>query len=412
MAESQSDKRWLLLSGAPLHQNLWKPLSEKYQLCFVYDGVTEYAASLGVTVDNLNRYITADVQEHALTDAAHFVAKVVPEMPRIQERISGQGGSIPPDLAMADKWFPGYLLQKAQVAALMVGAFDQFLSTHDVAGCVVHEDVAPDMRMLVALTQARGLPAIHLPHAPCHLCVDGGPDIHRSTRAEWIGASGPRVAEFYAENGHDPAKIAVVGGAQWDGLYDSFITPDRDEARRVLGINDSRPALWYGATWTQTTGLRGGFDSELRGGVQKVLEAARALDAWLLITLHPNDGSGADEMYLKALREANLDGLVTRFHLPYIAAAADALITQGPSNLCVAAALQGVPACYLQTEGFDYREALPYRSDWTDLTSVVKRTLASRGDDAWQGFIAAYNAAHPDGNASGKIAEWIGGLCR
>jgi hypothetical protein len=135
------------------------------------------------------------------------------------------------------------------------------------------------------------------------------------------------------------------------------------------------------------------------------------LNAALLITLHPNDGGGADEFYLNALKESGVDGLVTRFHLPYIAAAADALIAQGPSNLCIDAAIQGVPACYLQTDGFDYRHALPYRSGRDDLLETIQRTLDSRGEPRWQDFVLAYNSAHPTGDASSAIADWIDTLC-
>lgn len=413
MAETNAPpKRWLLISGAPIQQALWKPLSERYDLCFIYDGVVEYAASLGVTADNLNRYITADVQEGALTEAAKLAAKAVPAMPTIQQRLTARfNGDTPPELAEADAWFPGYLLQKAQVTAMMIGALELFLKTHDVAGCVVHEDVAPDMRTIVALCQARGIPTLHLPHAPCHLLPNGDPDIHRETRADWIGASGLGVAEFYRENGHAPDKIAILGGAQWDGLYTPFIQVERDEARRVLGIDPERPALWYGASWTQTTALRGEGDAGLWRGVDAVLRTAKDLNATVLISLHPNDGSQADAAYLKALQDADVDGLVTRYHVPYIAAAADALIAQGPSNLCIDAAIQGVPSCYLQTEGFDFRSALPYRSDGSDLTAVVRQTIASRGSAEWQAFVRLYNAAHPDGDAAGQIAAWVGDLC-
>lgn len=414
MAETNATpKRWLLISGAPVQQALWKPLSERYDLCFIYDGVVEYAGSLGVTADNLNRYITADVQEAALTEAAKLAAKAVPAMPVIQQRLTARfNGNTPTELAEADTWFPGYLLQKAQVTAMMIGALELFLKTHDVAGCVVHEDVAPDMRTIVALCRARGIPTIHLPHAPCHLLPNGDPDIHRETRADWIGASGPGVAEFYRENGHAPDKIAVLGGAQWDGLYTPFIHVERNEARRVLGIDPDRLALWYGASWTQTTALRGEGDVGLRNGLIAVISTAKKLDAFLMITLHPNDGSQSDDMYLQALHDFEADGLVTRYHVPYIAAAADALIAQGPSNLCIDAAIQGVPSCYLQTEGFDFRSALPYRSDGSDLTAIVQQTIASRGSAEWQAFVRLYNAAHPDGDAAGQIAAWVGDLCR
>lgn len=412
MADS-NNKRWLLISGAPIQQALWKPLAQRYNLCFVYDGVNEYAESVGVKAENLNRYITAEVTERSLNEAAHFAAKSVKQMPIIHQRFTERlNGNTPDSIKESSDWFPGYLLQKSQQIAMMVGAVDVFSSTHDIAGCVVHEDVAPDMRAIVAISRAHGWPTIHLPHAPCHLRDDGGPDIHRHTRAEWIGASGPRVAEFYRDNGHDPSKITIVGGSQWDGLYNSFTHVDRVEARRVLDIPIERIALWYGATWYQTTALRGGYESELKRGLMAVIDVVKRMNAWLMITLHPNDGTAAEKYFSEALKEENIDGLVTRFHIPYIAAAADALIAQGPSNLCLDAAVQGVPSCYLQTDGFDYRSELPYRSQGDALEFIVRKTLDSRDNPRWQDFVSEYNVAHPDGNASERIAEWIGELCQ
>lgn len=406
------NKRWLLISGNPHQQALWKPLSERFNLAMIYDGVSEYAQTLGVPVDNLNRYISVDVQEHALNEAAILSARALGQLPNIARSLKHRlNGNTPAELDEPGKWLPGYLLQKAQFVALMSGALSNFMRERNVAGVVVHEDVAPDMRTAVALAKQAGIPTIHLPHAPCHLTADGGPDIHRTTRAEWIGASGPRVAQFYASNGHDPLKIAVVGGAQWDGLYTS--TPiGRSESRRVLGVPDNKIALWYGATWSQTTALRGGYEREQLDGLRAVLAAAKQLDAWVLITLHPNDGSGRDAEFVKALSEADVEGLVTRFHLPYVAAAVDAVVAQGPSNLCIDAAIQGVPSLYLKTEGFDFATERPYRCWPEDVLATIKKMLDSRGDAQWDAFVREYNASHPDGNASDHIAEWIEGVCQ
>lgn len=412
VAAFDARKRWLIISGSPAQQALWRPLSERFNLAMIYDGISDYAASIGVKVDNLNRYITVDVQERSFNEAALLAANMVQRMGAIKSSLTQRlNGNTPPELETPEMWLPGYLMQKAQFVTLLSGALNNFIRENNVAGVVVHEDVAPDMRAVVGLARQIGLPTIHLPHAPCHLTAAGGEDIHRHTRAEWIGASGPQVARFYAENGHDPHKIAVVGGVQWDGLY-GLTHVARDEARRIFNISENKIALWYGATWAQTTALRGGYEPEQMQGLRAVLRAAKQLDAWLLITLHPNDNSGRDQMFLDALRESDVEGLVTRFHLPYIAAAADAVIAQGPSNLCIDAAIQGVPAMYLQTEGFDYATEYPLRCWPEDVSGTIEKTLASRGDPKWDGFIREYNAAHPDGQASVRAAEWIDGLCQ
>ena len=238
-------------------------------------------------------------------------------------------------------------------------------------------------------------------------------DIHGQTRAQWIAASGQAVAEFYAARGHDQARIVITGGPQYDVMYGP--RPDKAEARRVLGIANDDPAstapvMLYFTTWGQTTSLRGGFEHEFTAGWQAVLAEAKRRGAYLCVKIHWHDNrAGVEERYEKDLAAAGVPGLVTRSHLLYVLAAADVLVAQGPSNICLEAAMAGVPSCYLVTDGFDFATPLPYRGCPETIGDAIGQALGEPAD--WDGFVAAYNAVHPHGGAAENVVEMVRRVC-
>ena len=273
----------------------------------------------------------------------------------------------------------------------------------------MHEDVAPDTRSLVLWCKARGIPTIHVPHAACHLRADGGSDIHRESRSDWILASGEYERDFYVAGGHPMNRIAIVGAPQMDGLYADEVLPAQAEARRVLDIDNER-VICYAGTWSQTTAIRGTGLSEMNDGLHAVIDLTHEWQAVLIIKSHPNGGD--DKVYAQALRDTNTPGLITRHYLSYAVRAADVLVAQGPSNICIEAAILGTPSCYIQSEGFDYAHELPFRSNAEQLSIVAREARDSRGDPAWQDFIRLYNAAHPEGGAVEAVVEKVIELCR
>lgn len=418
----------LLVSGGPSTFALWPGLAERYDLVFLYPQAAERAQALGLPAIALAQLADGDLQEHIQNSAVLLSARVVAGLPRVAQTFAAAFGpqAAPHFNGHLGEWFPGYALHLLGAEIAVLAQLQRLAETgRRLAGCLTHEDVATDTRALVAWCRARGLPTLHVPHAPCHLTTPG-PDIHKQTRAEWVLASGPAVADFYAENGHDPARIVVTGGPQWDELYGGAL-PARDEARAVLlppdlpipvtgtgpgEIGPDRPVVAYMTTWGQTTSLRSDFDREFEAGWQAVLAEARARGAYLAVLRHWNDQRpGVDEHYARALAQAGVDGLVTRDHKTYVLRAADVLVAQGPSNMCLEAAILGTPACYLQTEGFDYRTALPYRATPETLGAALTAALASRGAPEWETMAAAYNAAHPDGGAVDRVLEEVARRC-
>lgn len=405
----------LLISGGPSTRALWPGLAEHYDLVFLYPQAGQEAKELGLRAAALAELVDPDLQESIQNQAALLTARVVGRLPELSERFHaafGQDG--PPALnGRLGDWFAGYAHYLLQGEVAILAQLERLAGQGRViAGCLTHEDVAPDTRAMVAWANQRGIPTLHVPHAPCHLTTPA-PDIHKETRATFIAASGPQVARFYQDCGVPAERITLTGGPQWDELYDGAM-PGREEARRVA-VPDWKagPILVYMSTWGQTTSLRSNFDAEFNEGWQATLAAAKALGAFLCVLVHWNDQrADTEDAYAKALDAAGVDGLVTRAHKSYILRAADLLIAQGPSNMCIDAAIAGTPSVYLQTEGFDYATALPRRCLPADLLGELTGALGHPAPaDEWSDFISQYNSAHPTGAAAERVVDWVRQLC-
>jgi hypothetical protein len=403
----------LLISGAACTQPLWPGLAERYDLVFLYPQAAQQAQGMGLRAAALAGLVDPDLQEHIANQAVVLAARVATHMDSVATHVATAYPERAPDALnghLAD-WFPGFAHHLLGGAVAVLAQLERLAGMGGrIAGCVTHEDVSLDTRAMVNWCNARGIPTLHVPHAPCHL-LPGVTDIHRQTRARWIAASGPAVARFYAESGHDTAFIAVTGNPAWDGLYGDV--PGQAESRAVLlGATGDAPVIVYMTTWGQTTSLRSDFEREFQAGWQAVLAEAKSLGALLCVLVHWNDGRpGIEEQYEAALKEAGVGGLVTRQHKNYLLRAADVLVAQGPSNMAIEAAILGTPAAYLQTADFDYATPLPYRGTPETIGAAIRDALVSRGIDDWQAFVSEFNDAHPVGDATGRVLDLVFQLC-
>src|SRR3972149_6183270 len=276
---SQSSKPVMLVPGHPVAQGYWRGLSEHYDLCFMYPQALEYAASLNLRCLSLIQFQNGDTQEHALNAAAQTVAKAVQNARVIAGRlISSLDGSAPQEFHSAVDWWPGYVMQHAQALASESALLTQLSNVREIAGCVVHEDVAPE------------------------------------SRCDWILASGEYERDFYSASGHPLERIVIVGAPQMDGLYADEAMPNRDEARRVLDIDNDR-VICYAGTWSQTTAIRGSGTAETDDGLRAVIELVHEWKAVLIIKSHPNGGD--DKAFENALRSTNTPGLITKHYISY-----------------------------------------------------------------------------------------------
>jgi len=410
-AQGKQDRPVLILSGGTITSSLWRPLSEKYDLFFLYDQAAALAKEMKITnARALAEVIDSDLREMAANDAALLTGQVVNALPNIETRFNEiyhhqQPASLNSDLR---QWWAGYCQFHIGERVKLIAALKKVIFTREVVGCLTHEDVAPDTRSMVDFCNAHGVPTIHLPHANCHLLDSAGPDIHRETRTDMIIAHGEYMANWYRRQGFEGA-IEIAGNPAFDGLYDGN-TPKRIEAREVLGIKPNELAICYAATWGQTTSLRGD-PHEMDDGLAAVLKAAKELKALVLVKVHPHEPREADKFYAQALEVANVPGLVTRMHTPYIISAADVLVAQGPSNLCIEAAIVGTPACYIQTEGFDFEHNAILRSGPDGIETVIRKTIELIEPGYWEDFCTFYNATHPTGNAGERVVEIVERTC-
>ena len=408
---SDAPRPLLLISGGPSTRPLWPLLAEHYDLAFLYAPAGQEAISQGLPAVALAALMDVDLTEMVENQAALLTGRIVAAMPQVAERFaSAYGLSAPPALNghMGD-WFAGYAHHFLLGEIAILAQLEKLKSSdRRIVGCLTHEDVAPDTRAMVAWCNAHDIPTIHVPHSPCHL-LPGVVDIHRETRTRWIAASGPQVERFYVESGFDSEHVRLTGAPQWDDLYHGAI-PNKREARAVLKVPDGLKVLTYQTTWGQTTSLRSEFEAEFDTGFAATLAAAKALGTYLMVKIHWNDQRPErEDYYAKQMDAAAVAGLVTRQHYSYVLAATDCLVAQGPSNMCIDAAIMGAPSVYLQTDGFDFATSYPRRCAPDGLLAEVQATLETPGD--LSSFIRQYNSAHPDGNASENVVSMVTELC-
>ncbi len=404
----------LLISGGPVTQPLWPGLAEKYDLAFLQPQPAQIAMELSLPCFAIAQIIDDNVREKSNNDMAHMTARIVAGMPKIHARVNELLPTLHP-AALNSKlpdWFAGYIAQHITWQTQYLAALDVLAANRKVIGCLTHEDVAPDTRLMVAWSRTHNVPTVHLPHANCHL-LPGVRDIHRETRTDWILAHGEYMRQFYIESGFPEDRIRITGNPVSDALYGDFL-PSRGEARRVMGLpewEDTDLRLWlcYVSTWGQTTSLRSEFDAEFDAGLKAVLEFVKARNIILEILVHRSSAPNVEQVMTKALTDSGITGLVTRQHFNYVIRAADVVIAQGPSNVCLEAVTMGTSACYIQTEGFDYAHDVIPRGGAGDVQTLVEQVLSGRN---WNEFIAYYNAAHPDGHATDRALEAVLEICR
>jgi hypothetical protein len=155
-----AERPLLLISGAACTQPLWPGLAERYDL------------------------VDPDLQEHIANQAVTLAARVVGGMDTVTARVATAYPERAPDALNGHlgDWFPGFAHHLLGGAVAVLAQLERLAGMGGrIAGCVTHEDVSLDTRALVNWCNARGIPTLHVPHAPCHL-LPGVTDIHRQTR--------------------------------------------------------------------------------------------------------------------------------------------------------------------------------------------------------------------------------------
>jgi hypothetical protein len=397
------EKPALYLVGGHTQQALWRPLSENYRLAFLNSGAGNLARQTGIEgVLILEEYMTPAMLDQAKAEAMERAYSVF-------DGIVSGSLVMDPDIAMLNgkdsRWLPVMTYESTTATIARVMACAVCAEKEGAAGVFVHEDVTPDGRILCQWGNAEGVPTLHVPHANHYIANDTG-DIHCSTVAQHIGAAGTYMEDWYKTAGA-AGEFTILGAPQWDRLYVAENMPSREFARRALGLPQDKLILAYGGTWAQITALWGSPVDELERGWQLMLRACKALDAVLIVKMHPGEAGGREQYYEKAMKEAELHGVITRAHNEFVVRASDCLVTQGSSNLAVEAAILGTPTVEIYQCSTKYPDYGP-KGTWGDgLEQLIGEAIAA---GPLPEFARAMNFDN-DGHAVERVVEWVKKLC-
>jgi len=396
-------KPLLFTVGAHQQQPLWKPLSDYYTLAFLNTQAAALANEMGLEAIAVEHHVDADMLNHAQNQAI-WVTSIVTE--QLKEGALVLDANIPelshPGLG---HWMPTFLHELIVGAIIRAYSAAKLLEKRPSAGVLVHEDVTVEGKGLALFGMSEGLPTLHIPHANHFLSCDG--DIHSKVTAEFIGARGTYMRDWYLSKGVPEDKITLVGAPQWDWLYETEEMPTREHARRAFGFDKDELVLCYGTTWFQNTAVWGRGQEDLDEAWLYMLKAAQELKAKLFVKMHPGEVGGREKFYLESMKKHGVSGVIDRKHNEYAMIVSDCLVTQGSSNLAIEAAILGKPSVELWQCGTRY----PGWIDGTwgeDLVAKIKAAMEAGPNDD---FARVMNYDH-DGKAVNRCVEWIRSLCQ
>lgn len=398
----------LLISAGHTLQSLWKPLSERFTLLFVGDQRNfGLAKDLGADCLYIGQYATPDANENAINLAYRIASDLIRDEGLPMRILDAVGESEPPPQLRpfeVRSWWPAMVGEQLRQRIMLIEILKIVLLNHKVVGCVVHEDVTPDMRVMVEFCKSRNIPTIHVPHANCFYRGETW-DIHTESICDYIAASGEYMKRFYSKWGFDQNKITATGTPSLDTWY-ADTPPTRKEARKVLGVGEDESVIIYASSWSQLTSTRSGFEAEHQRDFGLMLDAAKKLKATLCIKMHPGEAPDTEKFYIENLKGNGVRGFVTRAYNEYVLRAGDVMVAQGPSNVCIQAAIAGLPVAYIPTEGFGFERGPVEVGD-----NVLNAIETARGltEQYWRDWLDDVNA-NPSKGAE-KTAEFIVEKC-
>lgn len=391
-------------------QHLWPGLNETFSLVLI--GQPQEAAiaqDMGIDASPIGKFVDADVNETATNKAYEFSSRLYndPLYYWMSSKINNSSGYVTP--GRLKQWWPAMVGEHIRQQTTMIETLKKVFAEFKPSGCIVHEDVTPDMRALVMFCKARGVPTIHVPHATCFYTGEEW-DIHTESISDWIAASGTYSADFYNRWGFPAERITMTGAPQLDSWY--IPNPlSRAEARLVLGVKLDDFLMIYATSWGQLTSSRGGFDDEHQRNFDMICNAALELKATLCIKMHPGEAPNQEQMYNEQLHKRGINGFITRAYNEYVLRAGDVMVAHGPSNIGVSSAIIGLPTAYIPTEGFGFPPGPIAVSD-----SVVEAVAEARTKtkDYWDDFAKQMNEPHNDfenGSACERIVKFVKEVC-
>jgi hypothetical protein len=340
--------------------------------------------------------------ESARNDAALYVSRVVDGTRNTAFSINGTS---PEALSNLDRWLPGLTAGFFSEAALNIRVLNAYAAQDDVdiAAIITHEDVTPKYRTLAQWAKARGITTIQVPHNSCFSQTQ--PDVHDKSSCDWILATSRYMRDWYTERGYPKHRIRVTGFPPWDHWHD--LPLDKEHARRVLFLDD-RPVVTFCTGWAQRTSLID--DHSMTDVAANLFMHVAKKQNWQVIwKLHPGDQPNVERNYMATMLAHRVDGIVTRDHLSYTLKAADVVVSVGPSNVLVEAALCNRPPVLFDLRGYGFDNEPPWvlGLDVGDVTDRVESLLDGQTWEKQRAKFTRKYAYRNDGKATKRTVKEI-----
>ncbi len=358
----------VLLSGGPETIKIARKLHEDgLELYTVMPNVAQDLKALDLPVKSLADIATTPLMEEARLSAA-LILKDVARMEFVQDGLHPN----------VHKWLntalPLWSTEHLSDLALLVITLDELHP--DIV--VVHNDTEPILRTVSMWARERKVPCLHVPHS-IYINSEGvgkpGTDIHDIVTSSHICVAGHYQAQWYVQRGVKKEQLLVTGLPQFDHWY--TIKTNRQLAIDLLNIDPDLPTIVFAGTWNQGTNLRGLEDRTLPF-YEAFLEAIKDQPWNIIIKTHPRGNN--DDFHLKLARDANVRCLVTGQYLELALQVGDVLLSQGPSNVIIEAALMNLPS--IVNEGFENDKAVTKTAcDSTTIRHDIAEVLTHK--DQW-----------------------------
>lgn len=320
-------------------------------LC-LHGAVAADLAARGLPATALDAFLTEDLRRLALGEASRRTAAAaqVVRTPAFRERYGGLSDGAWERVTAVTL---STLERDAGEVILLTELIRHAALHRDIRALVVQEDYGRDTRTAVQSCRRYGIPSLHILHGIPYQTQAG----HDVFEADVVAAQGTRARDALVRLGHDPGRIVLTGGMEWD-RYGAPLTDERKTAARAaLGLDPARPVVGYASTFTHafsavsarhpayhdatTAAVLGAF-GELAG---------RHRDWQFVVRPHPGDTDGASRMAAMA-SEAGAPPVAWSVDDPYDFLAACDAVGCVQSNIGVEALLLGKPVVNVAIEAF------------------------------------------------------------
>jgi hypothetical protein len=256
--------------------------------------------------------------------------------------------------AKADLWLKGYVMR--QLAELMprIMALDNLISRRKVVGVLVHEDITNETNYLIQWAKLHNIPSVHVTHGGYGYDKLAPTNVHAYLAADWCCTWNDIQKSWLVMHGADPEHIFVTGPGHNDKW--SKIVPDKEAARKTLGLEQDKPLVVYLGTFTSLlmAGDMGGEDA-VGKAFELFLQATKHLDGWqILANAHPGRHQWTSQWHASKMRELGVKGSAIENHIELCIQAADVLCSGFESQAMTEAGILNTPSVVYSNPAYSF----------------------------------------------------------